>query len=312
MDLSVILRQFDIVSFTAVPLRGNYVYSVETATGDFVLKKIKKHDLSLRRIVYAQMILRYLSDAKVPVALPVQTKDGNTHIENEENFYVLTHKLPNSPPDFLSEQAAEMYTDIGRNIANLNSALAVFPYVERDWWHLCVYEDFYQYVIPMLDKHISNNEYRRILALFMPLQDEMREVLKELPMQLTHGDCHPANVCILENRVTGFIDFDLLPIGPRLYDICYYLFHILTFNLDIMDNEEKTKKFLSLCPYMIEGYDSADKLSVWERRAFWFIWAYIPIRYFYHKIESRGCNPLYDLRAFRWVCANKEAIIKMF
>ncbi len=52
----------------------------------------------------------------------------------------------------------------------------------------------------------------------------MTAALADLPPQLIHGDLTPENVLLRRpEAVSGFIDFDHLPLGPRIWDIAQYL-----------------------------------------------------------------------------------------
>jgi Ser/Thr protein kinase RdoA (MazF antagonist) len=55
-------------------------------------------------------------------------------------------------------------------------------------------------------------------------RDSMVAALADLPTQLIHGDLTPENVLLRRpGAVSGFIDFDHLPLGPRIWDIAKYL-----------------------------------------------------------------------------------------
>ncbi|MEJ7838642.1 MAG: phosphotransferase, partial [Thermomicrobiales bacterium] len=59
---------------------------------------------------------------------------------------------------------------------------------------------------------------------FATRRDHMTTVLDGLPTQLIHGDLTPENVILrCPNTVSGFIDFDHLPMAPRIWDIAKYL-----------------------------------------------------------------------------------------
>ncbi|MFN7829655.1 MAG: phosphotransferase enzyme family protein, partial [Armatimonadota bacterium] len=56
------------------------------------------------------------------------------------------------------------------------------------------------------------------------VRDEILQLLSKLPLQVIHGDFTPDNVLHLsQGRGIGFIDFDHLPNGPRIWDIAKYL-----------------------------------------------------------------------------------------
>ena len=56
------------------------------------------------------------------------------------------------------------------------------------------------------------------------VRGEILQRLSKLPLQVIHGDFTPDNVLHLaQGRGIGFIDFDHLPNGPRIWDIAKYL-----------------------------------------------------------------------------------------
>lgn len=67
---------------------------------------------------------------------------------------------------------------------------------------------------------LSDDFLRRLDA----VRDEILQLLSKLPLQVIHGDFTPDNVLHLsQGRGIGFIDFDHLPNGPRIWDIAKYL-----------------------------------------------------------------------------------------
>jgi Ser/Thr protein kinase RdoA (MazF antagonist) len=59
---------------------------------------------------------------------------------------------------------------------------------------------------------------------FARRRSSMTVALADLPTQLIHGDLTPENVVLRRPApVSGFIDFDHLPLGPRVWDIAKYL-----------------------------------------------------------------------------------------
>ena len=45
--------------------------------------------------------------------------------------------------------------------------------------------------------------------------------MQSLPKQLIHRDYHRGNVLFTDEALVGFLDFDLVHQGPRLFDVCY-------------------------------------------------------------------------------------------
>jgi len=300
-----ILRSFNVSSFDAYPLHGENVFGIETKNGDYILKRIVKNDYSYVRLLYEYRLSNFLHTEGIPVARPLKTCDGGNYLECKNFYYVLMPKLPNTRPDYFSIQSAKIYESVGSGIARLNASMARYPNTIRDWWHICVYYDFYRDVFPKIKNYVSAAEYNQLSLFFSSSRAEIKMIFGSYPLQLLHGDCHPKNICVSNNEVTGFIDCDLLPIGPRLYDLCYFLIHILMFYPDSMYDDAKTKIFLSLCPHSLAGYDSVACLTAYEKKAFFYLLLYIPLQYFTHKSE-KNIDAYADYQAFWWVLKNRD------
>jgi Ser/Thr protein kinase RdoA (MazF antagonist) len=86
-------------------------------------------------------------------------------------------------------------------------------------------------------------------------------------MQLIHGDCNSSNVLLSNGHVSGFIDFDHLPVGQRVYDLAYYLVHRLRELISSGDRGRRSTAFLSAVGRYAAGYHAANPLSEAERQA---------------------------------------------
>lgn len=53
------------------------------------------------------------------------------------------------------------------------------------------------------------------------------KLYKNLPKQLIHRDIHPLNMIFLNNKLKGFIDFEIATHGIRIFDPCYCATSIL-------------------------------------------------------------------------------------
>jgi prepilin-type processing-associated H-X9-DG protein len=68
------------------------------------------------------------------------------------------------------------------------------------------------------------------------LKHGLSTINRELPIQLIHRDAHPANMLFLDGRISGWLDFELIVRGPRLFDLCYCATSILMNGMDDPDN----------------------------------------------------------------------------
>lgn len=108
-------------------------------------------------------------------------------------------------------------------------------------------------------------EARRLVE---PHTDRLSAATSDLPAQRTHGDCNSGNVLVHNSEVSGFIDLDHLPIGPRIRDLSYYLASRLQahFGTDIPAAREIDAMLAVLGDY-VAGYHQATPLSGRERAA---------------------------------------------
>jgi len=169
-------------------------------------------------------VLCYLQAGGLPVAAPIVTDIGLI-AHNADNLgtdpmekrptgthaYALIPLLPNDPE---RSESPELATTIGRALGRLDRMLAECP------WHVTSFNDD-----PAPD--ILGDDYDKLPTelrdLVDPLLDRLWAALTDLPTQLTHGDCNVGNVLLHNGVVTGLIDLDHMPHGPRVIDLSYYL-----------------------------------------------------------------------------------------
>ncbi len=169
-------------------------------------------------------VLAYLQAAGLPVAAPVITDEGmiawnadnlrTDPVEKQptgKHAYVLIPLLPN---DSELRETPELAYTIGAGIGRLDRALADCP------WQVTSFTDD-----PA--RQVLGERYEQLpaelRALATPLRDRLYAAIVDLPTQRTHGDCNIGNVLVHNGAVTGFIDCDHLPTGPRNYDLAKYL-----------------------------------------------------------------------------------------
>jgi Ser/Thr protein kinase RdoA (MazF antagonist) len=178
-------------------------------------------------------VLDYLQGAGLPVAKPVITDHGliawnadNLRTDPTEkqptgkHAYVL---IPLLPSDSELRESPELAYAIGAGIGRLDRALADCP-----WPVLSFTDDPAEQVLGQRYDRLP----AELRALTTPLRDRLRDAILDLPTQRTHGDCNVGNVLVHDGAVTGYIDCDHLPTGPRTYDLGKYLVSRLGAHLD--------------------------------------------------------------------------------
>lgn len=199
-------------------------------------------------------VLLHLQRSGVPVAVPMITDDGliahnadrlGTGPADKQptgtHSYVLIPALPSDPR--LTE-SPELARTIGAAIGRLERALADCP------WPVTSFTDDPAREI-LRERFADMPEALRELAL--PHRERAHEAIVGLPTQrITHGDCNVGNLLVHDGAVTGFIDLDHLPSGPRIRDLSYYLTSRLSAHLDHGD----PAALAAVLPHYLEGFRS--------------------------------------------------------
>lgn len=200
-------------------------------------------------------VLLHLQRSGVPVAVPMITDDGLIAHNADKLGTGPTEKLPTGSsayaliPYLRSDpglvETPELAHTIGSAIGRLDRALADCP------WPVTSFTDDPARDI-LQDRFGGMPESLRTLAL--PFRESTYEAVVGLPTQrVTHGDCNLGNLLVHDGEVTGFIDLDHLPSGPRIRDLSYYLTSRLSAHLDHGEPEAMT----AMLPHYLEGFRQA-------------------------------------------------------
>jgi Ser/Thr protein kinase RdoA (MazF antagonist) len=254
-------------------------------------------------------VLCYLQAGGLPVAAPVVTDDGliaynadNLGTDPHEkqptgaHAYTLIPLLRNDPE---RHESPELAHAIGAGIGRLDRMLAECP------WHVTSFTND-----PAPD--ILGEEYAKLPAKLRevvdPLRDQLWAALTDLPTQLTHGDCNVGNVLVHNGEVTGFIDLDHLPHGPRVRDLSYYLASRL---LDRIDGDPDA--MAAVLRHYVAGYHTIHPLNERELAAVipllltvlvggadWCLHGWVP--------DPTGYQA--NLRAIDWVASHYDHLVR--
>ncbi|HEV2529442.1 MAG TPA: phosphotransferase [Thermomicrobiales bacterium] len=156
-------------------------------------------------------ILRHLASHGVPVAEFIPNDHAMLYAGAIEDCFVLVPRLVSDRFDAL--QVVPVGEQIGEAIGQLHVALARYP------WSANSYQE--QTIASLQGALMLPPD---VAVAFEQRRDQMIAALADLPTQLIHGDLTPDNVLLRQpGAVSGFIDFDHLPLAPRTWDIARYL-----------------------------------------------------------------------------------------
>lgn len=221
-----------------------------TDSGNFYLKKYGPwRNLPL---VDEARLLRYLSGCGIRVAEILPTDDAALFAGNPDELFVLVPELesrPLSAADILTSEEV-----IGSEVARLHVALNRFPGPIDSYT-----EDLHGALTGELMLPDS------LADLFEPRRDGIVAALEDLPVQLVHGDMTPGNIIMKgTGDVSGFIDFDHLPKGPRIWDIAKYQSRRLRMNWRQNDPTATHARQEHIAPFL-HGYQAVSPLGREER-----------------------------------------------
>lgn len=180
------------------------------------------------------------------------TEHAKLTVEQAEDSYILIPRLATNP--LPPANVLNLEETVGRAIAELHHALAAYPWPANSYREQLTDALLGDLLLPA---DVANSFARR--------RETMAEAIGRLPVQLVHGDLTPDNILLRSpDGVAGFIDFDHLPLAPRIWDIAKYLSRRI--RLRWRSGTKATDRLAHLGP-LIRGYHKASPLSDQELNA---------------------------------------------
>lgn len=199
-----------------------------------------------------------LQECNIPVAEIVMTNSGDKYVECDDSYFLMTKKLPGS--NKVDIRDAGLAGQMGYAIAKLHKAFLECEGV-IDFWDNSLLMELQEWVRESLaaDKWniVSENEYAATIQ-------ELEQIYKFLPKQLIHRDVHFGNFLFQEDKLSGYIDFDLSQRNIRIFDICYFLAGLLAEETEMPLTKNE---WLNMVSAAIEGYERVSELTIQEKEA---------------------------------------------
>jgi Ser/Thr protein kinase RdoA (MazF antagonist) len=282
------------------------VWAVITERGErFILKNIAGK-LNAERVETEYDLLRHLQAFAVSVAVPVLADSGQLRVEHQGRIYLLYPQLP-VDHDIRPADIKQVYAHIGAAVARLHKALAVYP-GHIDSWTMNLPHTVIEETVPRIRLALTDQDAEVFHRVVAAIVDEMTAALGDLPMQTIHGDCHGGNYLLHGDDVSGFVDLDHLPTGPRVYDIGYLLADMA--KARFFDNHAH-RDWLKSFHHVIAGYQQESSLSRREKDALWFVMLATQVLFVdwffeHHRPELARKN----LEAFYWIYRRRDEITR--
>ncbi|WP_105616021.1 phosphotransferase [Vallitalea okinawensis] len=282
------------IEMTTVDSYTGKVKKIVTATNKVYFIKEKK---SYENMLRETKLLYFLQKNHIPVAVPVKGSRGECYITWNNKTYCIYPKIQgDEPEDFYSRENFDYSSIIGKAIAEYHNVLASYPY-EGEYEKINILDKLLIWAMPIIEEcHLVDLESFKQLkrSWFKDLEND----LLNLPQQIIHRDLHLGNLLFEEGQLTGIIDYDLMAIGPRIYDPCYCCIGFLNDSFYSIYRQE----WLNMLIQLFKAYNKSIFLTAFELKAIPYLISLIQLILLAHHIEDGNREDvMINLQAFRWV-----------
>lgn len=208
---------------------NNLTQVIETASGNYVLRSYP-NDRLLERIRYETSVLTQLQQKVLPfqVPAPIPTVTGEFFAILTGTIVTLSPYLPGLLPrndnleqTYAAGQALAELTKALHNIrVDVTPIVAPFPHsVDFEGWAGTAINP--SDIIQKLP--LTKEAQMETLILIEETQALAPAIYQTLPQQIIHRDYDQSNVLMIENSVTGILDFEFCGHDLRILDLAYAL-----------------------------------------------------------------------------------------
>jgi Ser/Thr protein kinase RdoA (MazF antagonist) len=238
------------------------VFSVATSKGAKYILKEKKN---LDKADAESKLLISLKSYGLPIGVPLSNKKNTPYIIYENKNYILYPYLPGfSITNYYTESGKEHSKAFGKAISMLHSGLLKCTELNNLFPKMDLHKEIYTIAIPKIKQNSDESEKKYLDTIANEISDYLSNTYTKLPLQLIHKDAHPSNILFHDGKLSGFIDFESVELGSRIFDVCYCSTYIL---IKGFRDPEKRLSWLTLSKSLFEGYEKINPLSKEEKEA---------------------------------------------
>ena len=302
-----LLEKWDIGAVTtmeSVPSVGGRTWLVKTIDDRcFVLKET----LDLIRSEREHVLLLRLSEAGIPVPVPIVTARGGwCASDREERVFWLYPKLPGLViTEHYGGDAENRARACGRAIALLHLCLRECDHLSG-FPRLDLVEQIREWAVPRIRTGGTVVDACAIERVWTDAGQEIVSLYSELPRQLIHRDPHPSNMLFDKGELTGFLDFEMVLKGPRVFDVCYCGSSMLVSGFQ---EPEKAQRWPELCRSLVRGYEEFCPLTPSEYRALYGLFVAIELIFIAYWLDTHAENAARSSGSMLyWLSTNRDAL----
>lgn len=286
----------------------SYVFRVRAHDQNFILKEaglVNPQNDVPRKLAADAAVLRHLQTQGVGVAVPEPTDDGQPYLQRDGRCFTLCEEVPSAPDE--RAPLDRVYRNTGAAIARLHRALACYPGPIYSW-RMDLPPRILDEAVEMIPQNLDETELGRFRAVLEAIRRPVTERLDGLPSQYIHGDCHGGNIMRVGEEVSGFIDLDHLPFGPRIYDPCYLAANEAIFHRQ--DPAWTEAWFNTILPCLFCGYAQEIPITEGEKDAapYMMLGILLIMVGWFFKPPGNVERALGDLKTYYWIYENLDRL----
>lgn len=267
---------------------------IEAPRGVFHLKRGD----SVERVLRELELLQFLSTKEFPSPVPIPSNDGRPYVIDGEHAYWLSRELAGEHVEDVHGTSGLVHAGwFGRALGELHRALSNAPNAER----FPVVAESADDLIAGLLQRSTPFDPQRLTNIRSKLPSRAA-----LPAQLIHRDAHPRNLLFRESRLSGFLDFELVHRGPRLFDLCYCASAIFSGTSDVPGYGEY---WLRVLRSSFDAYDTVLALTAHERSMTWTLLVTIELVFMGYLLDcgnAEGALKAYEM--LLWIDEHRERV----
>ena len=253
MNSGAILSTWNLAA-EALPTTSPSVTKLQTSSGCFYLKASASAESADRDLD----LLEYLATARLPVPRYIATAAGQRYAIDEGRAFWLSRELPGHHlAQFHGPAGLDQVERLATPLGELHRILVGAPDPQR----FPVFRDSAERLLATLLARKTPFNVDRLQR----LQSKVASV-GVLPKQLIHRDFHRGNTLFTGEIASGFLDFELVHQGPRLFDVCYCASGVLS---ESFQEAGYAEYWLSVLERIFRAYGRIAGLSAQERSLTW-------------------------------------------
>lgn len=262
-ELMSVLAQWGLTG--ELEIEEEYEGHVWTVNEDYILKMTQSGEEIKNNLLVASL----LSEVGIAAQKVVETVSKERYVQVNEDYYVLLTKLKGHVlVDYYEGDYVSRAFYLGQCLASLHEKLKQIE-VNYELWDNKMEDELSGWVKEEILHYLNHcslpqQQQEQFKLIKSKFEMNFHELYVRLPRQVIHRDFHGGNLIFQDERLVGYIDFDLSQINARLFDVCYLCTAAL---VGVFNEPEKRDKWFHFLQAVIKGYESQTSLTSEEHQS---------------------------------------------